>query len=119
MDHKVGPAVLSPSRTRRSQAAARWISTCQNPRLPCRYASACLLLALPTTQEWGEARGEGPSQFETTRAPPLPVPLLHPLEERECLVAACWGRRALPSSGSRSQGVGKTPRRLPMLGLFG
>src|SRR5439155_9897252 len=35
----------------------------------------------PTTKEWGEDRGEG-------WPPPLPGPLLHRMEERECRVAA-------------------------------
>jgi len=43
---------------------------------------ARLLLPLPTTREWGEDRGEGQSQ---PNAPPLPGPLVHPMEERELL----------------------------------
>ena len=46
------------------------------------------LLPLPTTQEWGEDRGEGPSK---TNAPPL----LHPLEEREYLRFVVLPRRIL------------------------
>ena len=41
-----------------------------------------LLLPLPTTQEWGEDRGEG--QSKRTNAPLLPNPLRHRMEEKEC-----------------------------------
>ena len=36
-------------------------------------------------QEWGEDRGEGLRQPQARKAPPLPGPLLHPMEEREWL----------------------------------
>src|SRR5437899_5210655 len=49
------------------------------------------LLPLPTTKESGEDRGEGQSK---TNAPPLPGPLLHPVEERELLWLRL--RRAVP-----------------------
>ncbi len=47
-----------------------------------------MLLPLSTTEEWGEDRGEGQSQLHAADAPPLPGPLLHRMEERECSIAA-------------------------------
>jgi hypothetical protein len=42
---------------------------------------SAFLLPLPATQEWGEDQERG----IFTKAPPLPGPLLHPMEEREFL----------------------------------
>ncbi len=62
------------------------IRTCGNRRRPRKLFSA--RFPLPTTEEWGEDREEGPFKSTATKAPPLPGPLLHRMEERECLVAA-------------------------------
>ena len=77
--------------------------------------STPILLPLPTTKEWGEDRGEGQFIFVQTNAPPLPSPLLHPMEVcvRACFknVAAEVTRRILQRKcGQMSASL---PRRLP------
>ena len=69
-----------PSRTVCS-ADLQSISISGNRRGLRQLAPARVLLPRPTTKEWGEDRGEG-------WPPPLPGPLLHPVEERECRIAA-------------------------------
>ena len=49
------------------------------------FWSDTLFLPLPATKEWGEDRGEGRIKASGINAPPLPGPLLHPMEEREWL----------------------------------
>ena len=46
------------------------------------FSSCPIFLPSLTTKEWGEDRGEG--QCKGTNAPPLPNPLLHPMEGRSC-----------------------------------
>ncbi|MEO8425619.1 MAG: Ig-like domain-containing protein, partial [Verrucomicrobiota bacterium] len=48
----------------------------------CATTPRCALNTY-TTNEWGDDRGEG--QSKQAKAPPLPVPLLHRMEERELL----------------------------------
>src|SRR6266446_504725 len=52
--------------------------------LLCKFLWSAFFLPLPATQEWGEDRGG------VSNVPPLPVPLLHPMEEREFL---CFRQR--------------------------
>ena len=43
------------------------ISICRNRRSSRRFSRAADLLPLPTTEEWGEDRGEGPSNLSRSR----------------------------------------------------
>ena len=69
------------------------------------------MLPLPTTEEWGEDRGEG---YLYKNAPPLPGPLLHPMEERECLVAAsphcAVSQYCILRDGGKAERLGTFPR---------
>jgi len=76
-------------------------SICRNRRGPRRFCGA----RFPASSPHDAGVGRGAFQLRATDAPPLPGPLLHPMEERECLVAAlprCAVSRISNPPGTRS-----------------